>query len=289
MIKHPQLEENMSQWISDDFVVLGTKLHYYRTGGEKPPLVLLHGITDDGLCWGPVAEVLSAQYDVIMVDVRGHGKSDAPETGYTYVTMATEVAGLITGLGIKKPAILGASMGAVITLTLASLFPDLPRVILLEDPPPFWNWKTPALGEAESRDALLDWIIDNKRKTRDDLLAEVRDSNTHWTDAEMQPWVDAKHRFSLKITELVSVRDAVPENFLNFLKMITCPVLFIRADVEQGAVSCEEDVAALKSSVPQLKVVHIPNAGHNISRDQYARYMDVIQSFLVSSQPEGAV
>jgi len=272
----------MAQWISGDIITHGTKLHYYRTGGEKPPLVLLHGITDDGLCWGPVAGTLSAQYDVIMVDVRGHGKSDAPETGYTYETMATEVAGLITGLGLVKPAILGASMGAVITLTLASLFPVLPRVILLEDPPPFWNWKAPTPGEAESSDSLLDWIIETKRKTRDDLLAEIHESSPHWPDAELQPWVDAKHRFSIKISELVSGQNAVPADFLNLLKQITCPALFIRADLERGAASSEEDVTKLKGSVPQLKVAHIPNAGHNTSRDQFARFMDVVQGFLVA-------
>ena len=45
----------MDKWTTGYFVSHGTKLHYYRTGGPKPPLVLLHGITDDGLCWAPVA------------------------------------------------------------------------------------------------------------------------------------------------------------------------------------------------------------------------------------------
>lgn len=278
----------MSLWTSNDIVAHGTKLHYYRTGGEKPSLVLLHGITDDGLCWGPAAEVLAAHYDVIMVDIRGHGKSDAPETGYTYVTMATEVARLITMLGLEKPAILGASMGAVITLTLASLFPALPRVILLEDPPPFWNWKAPAPGESESRDSLLDWIINTKRKTRDDLLAEAYESNHQWPDAELNPWIDSKHRFSIKITDLVSVKDSVPADFLNLLKQIKCPALFISAEMEQGAASSEEDVLKLKRSIPQLKIVHITDAGHNIQRDQFDRFMDVVQIFLEAGQLEGA-
>jgi pimeloyl-ACP methyl ester carboxylesterase len=277
------LEENLSQWISGDITSHGTKLHYYRTGGEKPPLVLLHGITDDGLCWGPVAEVLSVQYDVIMVDVRGHGKSDAPETGYTYATMATELAGLITGLGLEKPAVLGHSMGADLTLTFTGLFPELPRAILLEDPPPFWNWEV----SHKPQDDFLEWIIGNKRKTRDELLREAWDSGPHWPDAELQPWVDAKHRFSLKITDLVSVQDAIPRNFLNLLKQITCPALFICADLGRGAASSEEDIAKLKESIPQLRVIHIPNAGHNIRRDQFSRYMDVIQSFLVTGQSEG--
>ena len=57
----------MLNFTSDDITVHGVKLHYYRTVGNKPPLVLVHGITDDGLCRTPVAEVLSNAFDVIMV------------------------------------------------------------------------------------------------------------------------------------------------------------------------------------------------------------------------------
>ncbi|HND49949.1 MAG TPA: alpha/beta fold hydrolase, partial [Anaerolineales bacterium] len=78
---------------SDEFVfVNGIKIHYYRTGGNKPPLVLAHGITDDGMCWSPVAEVLAKDFDVVMVDARGHGKSDAPEDGYTLQNLGAELA-----------------------------------------------------------------------------------------------------------------------------------------------------------------------------------------------------
>ena len=59
-------------------MVNGLKLHYTRTGGAKPPVVLAHGFSDDGLCWTPVAEALAADYDVVMVDARGHGRSAAP-------------------------------------------------------------------------------------------------------------------------------------------------------------------------------------------------------------------
>ena len=48
----------------------GLRLHYTRTGGNKPPIVLAHGVTDAGPCWTPVAEALAAEYDAIMVDAR---------------------------------------------------------------------------------------------------------------------------------------------------------------------------------------------------------------------------
>ena len=41
----------MNEWQDDYVTANGIRLHYWRTGGDKPPLVLSHGITDSGLCW----------------------------------------------------------------------------------------------------------------------------------------------------------------------------------------------------------------------------------------------
>ena len=272
----------MDQWTEGHFVSHGTKLHYYRTGGDKLPLVLLHGITDDGLCWSPIAEVLAEKYDVIMVDVRGHGKSDAPENGYDYKTMATEVAGLIVGLALKNPVVMGHSMGAMITLTLTGSNTDLPRRIILEDPPAFWRTRPPTQEELEFRAGMGAWFHDVKRKTRDELLESVRVENPAWSEAELGPWVDAKHRFSPEITQMLDSKDAVPENFPSLLKQITCPTLLITADPKQGAILSDEDVTELQKSMPNLKREHIPGAGHNIRREQSSRYMEVVNLFLNS-------
>ena len=128
----------MKLWQSGDIEVNKLKLHYTRTGGDKPPVVLAHGFSDDGLCWTPVAKLLEADYDVVMVDARGHGKSDMPKRGAGRGGLAGDLAGVITGLGLKQPAVLGHSMGAVTALGLAGTYPDLPGAILLEDPPPWW-------------------------------------------------------------------------------------------------------------------------------------------------------
>jgi len=270
----------MDKWTTGYFVSHGTKLHYYRTGGPKPPLVLLHGITDDGLCWAPVAEVFAQKYDIIMVDLRGHGKSDAPEDRYTYETMRVEVAGLVAGLDMENPVVMGHSMGAMISLTLASLNPDLPRAIILEDPPAFWRIRPPTQEELDFRTGMGMWFQEIKRKTRDELHEMARTDNPGWSEAELDPWADAKHRFSLKITQMLDPKDAVPADFLELLKQITCPVLLITADPERGAILKDEDVVELKKSVPHLKREHIPGAGHNIRREQFSKYIEVVDAFL---------
>ena len=270
----------MYQRTTGNIVTHGTKLHYYRSGGSKPPLVLVHGITDDGLCWSPVAEVLSAEYDVIMVDLRGHGKSDAPEEGYDLVTMATELSGLITGLGLDNPVVMGHSLGAVTAMTLAGLTPHLPLAIILEDPPAFWHVRPPSPEEADSRAEMRMWFNDLKRKTRDELLEMARSENPVWSEAELEPWADSKHRFSPRITQMIDPQEFVSGDFPALVGQITCPVLLITADPERGAILAEDDVAELRKLLSHLEVANIPGAGHNIRREQFVNYMDVIKRFL---------
>ena len=96
----------MSDWSSGDVVANGIKIHYYRTGGNKPPLVLAHGFSDNELCWTRVTRALEQDYDVIMPDARGHGYSEAPEKGYSSEDHASDLAGLIEALGLGKPALM---------------------------------------------------------------------------------------------------------------------------------------------------------------------------------------
>lgn len=267
--------------ISSEFVVSnGVNIHYYRTGGNKPPLVLAHGITDDGLCWTPVAEVFSRDYDVIMVDARGHGKSEAPADGYTLRNLGTELAGVIQALKLEKPILLGHSMGAITSLVLAGLFPDLPKAILLEDPPPFWTYSDGHTRNDDLVHQLTAWIQSNKRKTRDELMAEYRSNNITWPDVELDPWVNSKHRYSLNIAALVHTEDMISIDFPQLVQQITCPALFISADAAKGAASGQEDIAKIKEMLPHIQTVHVADAGHNIRREQFDRYMDVVQKFL---------
>src|SRR5689334_1913015 len=126
----------MPAWKTGELTANGIRLHYVRTAHAaappKPALVLAHGFSDDARCWTPVAQALEASYDVIMVDARGHGRSEGPETGYGSAEHAADLAGAIGALGLSRPAILGHSMGAATALALAGTYPDLPGTILLE-------------------------------------------------------------------------------------------------------------------------------------------------------------
>lgn len=267
----------MTDWYADKIAANGISLHYTRTGGDKPPLVLAHGFSDDGLCWTPVAEQLEADYDVIMVDARGHGRSDAPEQGYTPIDMAADLAGVITGLHLEKPAVLGHSMGGSTAMALAGLYPDLPGAILVEDS----GARIFMAGNgAEAQARRTQWrqrIINLQSKSRAELVAHARIDTPTWSEAELGPWADAKLRFNPNALNRDGADDV---DWPQILRSITCPALLLYADPTRGGGVTGERAAKMQELVPQLQAVHVPGAGHNIRREQFARYMDAVSTFL---------
>lgn len=61
----------MTNWIRGVCDANGINIHYLRTGGHKPPLIPLHGLTGSGACWIPLARALEDDFDVVMPDARG--------------------------------------------------------------------------------------------------------------------------------------------------------------------------------------------------------------------------
>ncbi len=265
----------MASWQQGDVEVNGLRLHYTRTGGAKPPLVLAHGFSDSGLCWTAVARALENDYDVIMVDSRGHGGSDAPESGYATTYLADDLHGVIQALNLKQPIVMGHSMGAITTLKMAGTYPDVPRAIVLEDPPSRW------VGGQPNN---LEWLEDRrarftsfKSKTRDELIAQQHAATPGWSEEELGPWADAKLQLSMNILN----REGGEEiDWSTVAQRVTCPALLITGDTDRSAIVSPEAADALKQLVPQVQVVYIPNAGHNIRRDQFTRYMEVVRGFL---------
>lgn len=267
----------MTVWQSADVKVNGLRLHYTRTGGDKPPIILAHGFSDDGLCWTPVAQELEADYDVIMVDARGHGRSDGPEEGQGFAEHAGDLAGVMAALRLQRPAVLGHSMGAATALVLAATYPELPGAILLEDPPAWWMAGFPAGFDAERQADTRAWITALKRKTREELIADQRAESPTWSEAELGPWADSKLRLSFNVLNHLG---AAAVDWQATLRRVTCPALLITADPAQGAIVTEEGAAAAQALIPQLRVAHVPGAGHSIRREQFERYMDIVRAFL---------
>jgi 3-oxoadipate enol-lactonase len=108
---------------------------FYEATGRGPPVVLIHGHTLDLRMWDPqVAPLVDARYRVVRYDVRGHGRSEAPATGYTYQNYSLDLRDLLDRLHIDAPAhLVGLSMGGGIALQFAVDHPQRVASLVLVD------------------------------------------------------------------------------------------------------------------------------------------------------------
>lgn len=93
--------------------------------GSGPPIVLVHGITENRRAWDPLIAPISELHDghrVVSVDLRGHGESGS-NAPYDLATMAGDVAAVVTHLGFDSPTLIGHSLGGTVVSAYASAMP----------------------------------------------------------------------------------------------------------------------------------------------------------------------
>jgi len=97
---------------------------FYKTEGQGPPVILLHGNGEDHTIFKVLINKLSAEYTVYAIDSRGHGRSSKVRH-LAYIDKMNDVAEFIKELEIKKPILYGFSDGGIIGLLLAINHPGL--------------------------------------------------------------------------------------------------------------------------------------------------------------------
>lgn len=267
----------MTNWIDSYIDTNGITLHYIRTGGEKPPVVLCHGFSDHGLCWTPVARVLEADYDVIMVDARCHGKSDAPEGDNNSTAMADDLAGLIEGLALDQPVVAGHSMGAGYTQNAAARYPHLMRAIVLEDPG--WREHNPIAEQRRERNARISAEFAATRAMPfEDAFAYYREQFNPAVSDEMVTFLTHSKR---ELSSNIFSGDRGPDtSWRDMLTKIKFPVLLFTGNPDKGALVTENAYGEAIKIAPQIERVHVETVGHLIRYEAFDTFIKALKPFL---------
>jgi len=104
---------------------------WYREQGAGEPLVLLHGFMDCGSAWDPFVEQLAARYRVIVVELRGHGRSTNPAGTFTMRQSSDDVLALLDSLQLPRVHAMGISAGGMTLLHVATRQPERLRSLVL--------------------------------------------------------------------------------------------------------------------------------------------------------------
>ena len=263
-------------WTDGYVIANGIRIHYWRTGGSKPALVLAHGSSDDGLCWTNLAKEFQNDFDIIMFDARGHGLSDPPTPADPQDVQVEDLAGLIKELNLNKPILMGHSMGSASVAAFAAKYPDVPRAVILEDPalvrpatPPASSQTTP-----ESRRAT---IITRNNTSEVALVEGCMKSSPKWGRSECEFWAPSKRRHH---PNTALINNAGRPQMSDLFPKIAAPTLILKADADDAMKKQNEQVASL---LKMGKIVHIKGAGHNVRREGKEETISVLKVFLSGS------
>ncbi len=273
------------------------RLHYVDWGNPTaPPLLLIHGGRDHCRNWDFVAERLRDRYHVIAPDLRGHGDSQWAASGsYTGAAYIYDLAQLIESLKLAPVTIIAHSLGGMISLRYAGLYPGkVARMIAIEGLGMSPKWLAERAGKPYP-ERLAKWIDEQRG------LA-ARQPKRYATLAEAVARMQAENKHLNAAQALHLTRFGVNQNedgtfswkFDNYLRSwppsdmteteieelwgrVTCPALLVYGG-DSWASNPETDGRARHFKT--AKVVTIPGASHWVHHDRFDAFMAEVEGFL---------
>lgn len=279
--------------------VNGITIHYVQ-GGQGKPLICLPGWPQTWYSLRSVALQLAEEYCIIIIDLRGMGSSEKPESGYDKKTMATDVQHLVTQLGFEKINILGHDIGGMVAMSFAFNFPELTeKLIVLDGSHPsegmFQMPLIPAAGTFnEKMDANMPyawWMGFNQVKGLPEQLLEDRFYLLQeWLfnyvmidDSKMTEFERAVYAQAYSDKESIRASNAWYQSFSqdiadaeNYQKL-TMPVLGIGSYISYNYMSYGLPLVA-----SDIEVVGITDSGHYLFEEQPQKVLSLILPFLAS-------
>jgi pimeloyl-ACP methyl ester carboxylesterase len=260
----------MTTWMSGVCEANGIRIHYLRTGGARPPVVLLHGLMGSGACWTLLARALEGEFDVVMPDARGHGDSSAPDHGYRYDDLASDVAGLVRGLELSRPVVLGHSMGGMTAAVMASRGAAMIRGLILVDPT--------FLSPARQREVHESDVAEQHRCAlglqKAGLVAQARARHPHRSPEIIELQAEARLRTRMAAFEVLTPPN--PE-YRVVVSAIDVPGLLV---IGNDPVVTLEMATELRRLNPRMRIEQVQDAGHGLPFEQPERLAEVVLPFL---------
>jgi pimeloyl-ACP methyl ester carboxylesterase len=243
-------------------------------------MVLSHGYTDNGLCWTDLALAMEKKYDVIMYDLRGHGLSEAPATGYDINDNVADIVGLIKALKLSKPVIIGHSLGGSIAAIVAAQYPDIPKKVVLIDPPGLLK---PLFEPGEAMNRARNWFTSDmnnlKKLSKEELIKIASQRHPAISEAARGRWADSKMQMRPQIVDSVLT---IPP-LMPYLSKVTIPTLILKADANDAVRKMEIDAASTQHNII---IYHVRGAGHLVHLEKPEESLAVLNDFLGNSKQQ---
>ena len=257
-----------------DVVANGVRHNVQRIGAGDRTVVFFHGLVMDNLSswYFTVANRVAKKCEVVLYDMRGHGRSERPDSGYTVRDLTTDLAELLDALDIRKPVgLVGNSFGGLLAVAFAASHPErVDRIALVDAHYSAEGWAQQMVAtlelEGEARDKMIvdnfkDWLgRDSKRKRS--KLAKTAEALVHGTSL---------------------VEDIKRSRFIgdDELAAIDCPVLALYGE-ESDALDRGKH---LSSVLPNCTLRIFPGCSHSVLWEKTAEVRDQLADWFASPSP----
>ena len=265
----------MGTWKSGTVNISGGYLAFHRTGGDGPALVLSHGLTDNGLCWSRFAATLASEFDIIMLDARGHGLSSRI-SGVEPFDPAQDIAEAIEQLGLVAPIVMGHSVGGRATAAYANAHPGGASKVILEDPA-FGPIVDPTATKLR-QERFAGHVAAFQTMSQAQIIAKGKSATPSWHDDDFPAWATAKTQVDPRAMPTYT------KTWQDTVSHIAAPTLLIFGEASHGGMVSPEMAKEAGELNRAIGTVQIKNAGHNIRRENFADYLAAVRAFLVEDQ-----
>jgi pimeloyl-ACP methyl ester carboxylesterase len=255
---------------------------YYEHRGRGPPVVFVHGASNDCRWWEPQMTSFADDYEVVAYDVRGHGRTGGSDRSrYSMDLFAADLRALVAELDLDSPVVVGHSLGGMFALEYAARYPDALRGLVLADSqvaPGLTSMQTVVqhgliplqigiqrvLGP-DRASALTEWIA--RRLTEvdgpedDELAAYAEETDEMFAPEEALKVLGAVRRFER------------PD-----LSSIEAPTLGVYG--KEDPEMMHRNAVELAREVSRAELRLVPEAGHGLTREQPAAFERTVRKFL---------
>jgi pimeloyl-ACP methyl ester carboxylesterase len=241
---------------------------YYRVVGKGRPVVLLHGNGENHTAFRAQIQDFAGEYQLILIDSRGHGRSSLGYQGLRFPVMANDILQVLNALEVEDPVILGFSDGANLALQFAVLYPERMKALVLVS----GNWRPQGMKFWFCQSVKLAyawWSLAARFHWKARL--------THRASRDACPAGGRTFRTSKYNKELYGLMAWQPRLKAEEIKEIKVPVLVMAADKDMIKESHTKQLAGL---LPDARLKIVKNANHMSIYEKPAAYNRIIYKFL---------
>lgn len=265
------------------FVTANGARYFVEQRGQGPQLLLLHGFTGSGRNWHPILPALIEHFQVTLVDILGHGRSDSPTPPerYRMTAVSADLITLLDQLEIEQCHLLGYSMGGRLALFTAVHYPSRIRSLTLESSSPGLATEQAQQARRQSDETLADWIE----------AKGIEAFVNHWERLslwESQKQLSDKVRHTLRQQRLTNsvqglanslrgMGTGAQPNLWPYLDKLMLPTLQIVGELDDKFVQINQNMA---QQLPNTRLIVIPQAGHTVHLERPSLYTQHLTTFL---------